>query len=76
MVTREPIPVEKESASKLIGATVNSTGSLVMRAQRVGADTLLAQIVNMVSQGRSPAPIQSWRTKSRHGLFSRSSPSL
>jgi P-type Cu+ transporter len=59
MVTGEPIAVEKKAGDKLIGATVNGTGSLVMRAEKVGADTLLAQIVNMVAQAqRSRAPIQ------------------
>jgi Cu+-exporting ATPase len=59
MVTGEPLPVEKRAGDRLIGATVNTTGSLVMRAQRVGSDTLLARIVNMVSQAqRSRAPIQ------------------
>jgi cation transport ATPase len=59
MVTGEPIPVEKNAGEKLIGATVNGTGSLLMRAERVGADTLLAQIVHMVSEAqRSRAPIQ------------------
>ncbi len=59
MVTGEPIAVEKRAGDKLIGATVNGTGSLVMRAEKVGADTLLAQIVNMVAQAqRSRAPIQ------------------
>jgi Cu+-exporting ATPase len=59
MVTGEPLPVEKREGDRLIGATVNATGSLVMRAERVGAETLLAQIVNMVAQAqRSRAPIQ------------------
>ena len=59
MVTGEPIPVEKRVGERLIGATVNGTGSLLMRAERVGADTLLAQIVRMVSEAqRSRAPIQ------------------
>jgi Cu+-exporting ATPase len=59
MVTGEPIPVEKHAGERLIGATVNGTGSLFMRAERVGADTLLAQIVHMVSEAqRSRAPIQ------------------
>lgn len=59
MVTGEPIPVEKHAGDKLIGATVNGTGSLLMRAERVGADTLLAQIVQMVAEAqRSRAPIQ------------------
>src|SRR5512143_3799792 len=59
MVTGESIPVEKASGDRLIGATVNGTGGLLMRADRVGADTLLAQIVRMVSEAqRSRAPIQ------------------
>jgi Cu+-exporting ATPase len=59
MVTGESIPVEKAAGARLIGATVNGTGSLLMRAERVGADTLLAQIVHMVSEAqRSRAPIQ------------------
>jgi Cu+-exporting ATPase len=59
MVTGEPIPVEKHAGEKLIGATVNGTGSLLMRAEKVGADTLLSQIVRMVSEAqRSLAPIQ------------------
>jgi Cu+-exporting ATPase len=59
MVTGEPIPVEKTSGEKLIGATINGTGSLLMRAEKVGADTLLAQIVQMVAEAqRSRAPIQ------------------
>ncbi len=59
MVTGEPVPVEKEAGSKVTGGTVNSTGSLVMEAERVGSDTLLAQIVRMVGEAqRSRAPIQ------------------
>ena len=59
MVTGEPIPVEKHAGDRLIGATVNGTGSLLMRAEKVGADTLLSQIVHMVAQAqRSRAPIQ------------------
>ncbi|MGH9240616.1 MAG: heavy metal translocating P-type ATPase [Vicinamibacterales bacterium] len=59
MVTGEPIPVEKAEKDTVIGATVNGTGSLVIRADRVGSDTLLAQIVSMVAQAqRSRAPIQ------------------
>lgn len=59
MITGEPIPVEKETGSKVTGATVNSTGSFVMRATKIGSDTLLSQIVKMVSQAqRSRAPIQ------------------
>jgi P-type Cu+ transporter len=59
MVTGEPIPVEKTSGTKVIGGTVNATGQFIMEAQRVGSDTLLAQIVRMVSEAqRSRAPIQ------------------
>ncbi|MDH3629909.1 MAG: heavy metal translocating P-type ATPase [Gammaproteobacteria bacterium] len=59
MVTGESIPIEKNDGDTLIGATVNGTGSLLMRAEKVGADTLLAQIVAMVSEAqRSRAPIQ------------------
>ena len=59
MVTGESMPVEKREGERLIGATVNGTGSLLMRAEKVGADTLLAQIVRMVSEAqRSRAPIQ------------------
>jgi Cu+-exporting ATPase len=59
MITGESIPVSKGPGSPVIGATVNGTGSLVMRAERVGGETLLAQIVRMVSQAqRSRAPIQ------------------
>ena len=59
MITGEPIPVEKKTGDRVTGATVNGTGSLVMRADRVGADTLLSQIVRMVSDAqRSRAPIQ------------------
>jgi Cu+-exporting ATPase len=59
MVTGEPIPVEKAVASKVTGGTVNGTRSFVMTAERVGAATLLAQIVRMVSEAqRSRAPIQ------------------
>ncbi len=59
MVTGEPIPVVKTAGEKLIGATVNGTGSLLMRAEKVGSDTLLAQIVKMVAEAqRSRAPIQ------------------
>ncbi|MDA2914761.1 heavy metal translocating P-type ATPase, partial [Acidobacteriia bacterium AH_259_A11_L15] len=59
MITGEPIPAEKNPGDKLTGGTVNGTGSLVMRAERVGRDTLLAQIVQMVSEAqRSRAPIQ------------------
>ena len=59
MISGEPVPVEKIVDDKLIGATVNGTGSLVMRAERVGKDTMLSQIVRMVADAqRSRAPIQ------------------
>jgi Cu+-exporting ATPase len=59
MITGEPIPVAKLAGERLIGATVNGTGSLLMRAEKVGSDTLLAQIVHMVAEAqRSRAPIQ------------------
>jgi Cu+-exporting ATPase len=59
MVTGEPIPVEKSTGASVTGGTVNGTGTVVMRAERVGRDTLLAQIVRMVSDAqRSRAPIQ------------------
>ena len=59
MVTGEPLAVAKSAGDRVIGATVNATGSFVMRAERVGSATLLAQIVNMVAQAqRSRAPIQ------------------
>ncbi len=59
MVTGEPIPVEKHPGDRVVGATVNGTGALVMRAERVGRDTLLARIVAMVADAqRSRAPIQ------------------
>jgi P-type Cu+ transporter len=59
MITGEPIPVEKTKGSKVTGGTVNGTGSFIMQAERVGSDTLLAQIVRMVTEAqRSRAPIQ------------------
>jgi Cu+-exporting ATPase len=59
MVTGEPIPVEKHAGDRVVGATVNGTGSVVIEAQKVGADTLLSRIVAMVSEAqRSRAPIQ------------------
>ena len=59
MITGESVPVEKTTASRVVGATVNGNGSLVMRAERVGSETMLAQIVQMVSQAqRTRAPIQ------------------
>jgi Cu+-exporting ATPase len=59
MLTGESIPVEKKAGDRLIGATVNGTGSMVMRTERIGSGTLLAQIVRMVGEAqRSRAPIQ------------------
>ncbi|MFP4540943.1 MAG: heavy metal translocating P-type ATPase [Opitutales bacterium] len=59
MITGEPVPVEKQAGDKVIGATVNQTGSFVMEAEAVGEDTMLAQIVQMVAEAqRSRAPIQ------------------
>lgn len=59
MITGESMPVDKEPGAKVIGATLNTTGSFVMRAERVGSETLLAQIVRMVGEAqRSRAPIQ------------------
>ncbi|HVK62395.1 MAG TPA: copper-translocating P-type ATPase [Bdellovibrionales bacterium] len=64
MISGEPIPVEKEVGDKVTGATVNGTGAFTMRATKVGADTLLSQIVKMVSQAqRSRAPIQNLADK-------------
>ena len=59
MITGEPLPVEKSSGDRVTGGTVNGPGSFVMRAERIGSDTLLGQIVNMVAEAqRSRAPIQ------------------
>jgi Cu+-exporting ATPase len=59
MITGEPLPVEKSTGDKVTGGTVNGSGSFVMRAERIGSDTLLGQIVNMVAEAqRSRAPIQ------------------
>jgi Cu+-exporting ATPase len=59
MISGEPIPVQKQVGDKLIGATINGTGSLIMEAQKVGAETVLSQIVKMVAEAqRSRAPIQ------------------
>ena len=61
MITGEPVPIEKVAGDPLTGATINGTGSLVMQATRVGADTMLSQIVEMVSNAqRSRAPIQKY----------------
>jgi Cu+-exporting ATPase len=59
MITGEPIPVEKVAGDRVIGATVNGNGTIVMEAQHIGSDTLLAQIVQMVGEAvRSRAPVQ------------------
>jgi Cu+-exporting ATPase len=59
MITGEPIPVSKQAGDSVIGATVNQTGSFLMRAERVGSETLLSQIIQMVGEAqRSRAPIQ------------------
>lgn len=59
MITGEPMPVDKTAGDKVIGATLNQTGSFVMRAEKVGSDTVLSQIVQMVAEAqRSRAPIQ------------------
>jgi Cu+-exporting ATPase len=59
MITGEPMPVEKKPGDRVVGATVNGTGALIMRAEKVGAETLLAQIVHMVAEAqRSRAPVQ------------------
>jgi Cu+-exporting ATPase len=59
MISGEPVPVEKEPGGKVVGGTVNGTGSLLVRAERVGSDTLLAHIVRMVAEAqRSRAPVQ------------------
>jgi P-type Cu+ transporter len=59
MITGEPMPVTKRAGDKVVGATVNQTGSFLMRAERIGSETLLAQIVQMVAEAqRSRAPIQ------------------
>jgi len=59
MITGEPLPVEKHAGDRVVGATMNGTGSLIMKAEKVGSETLLAQIVHMVAEAqRSRAPIQ------------------
>ncbi len=64
MISGEPVPVEKGAGDKVTGATVNGTGALLMRAERVGSDTMLAQIVHMVAAAqRSRAPIQALADK-------------
>ncbi len=69
MITGEPLPVEKTVGDKVTGGTVNGPGSFVMRAERIGSDTLLGQIVNMVGEAqRSRAPIQGLADKAA-GIF-------
>ncbi|PRQ03323.1 Silver exporting P-type ATPase [Enhygromyxa salina] len=64
MLTGEPLPVDKALGDRLVGATINTTGALVMRADKVGAETMLAQIVKLVSEAqRSRAPIQALADK-------------
>src|ERR1019366_7600462 len=59
LVTGEPIPSEKDPGDKVVGATMNGTGSFLMKAEKVGAETLLSRIVSMVAEAqRSRAPIQ------------------
>ena len=71
MLTGEPIPVAKRAGDKLIGATMNTSGALVMRAESVGAGTVLAQIVQMVAQAqRSRAPMQRMADRVPAGLSS------
>ena len=72
MITGEPIPIEKRAGDKVIGATVNGTGWLLVRAERVGSETVLAQIVQMVSNAqRSRAPIQRLADQRRGRTLSR-----
>lgn len=60
MITGEPIPAEKEAGSEVVGGTINQTGTFLMRAEKIGAETLLSRIVHMVAEAqRSRAPIQS-----------------
>lgn len=64
MISGEPVPVSKEAGAKIVGGTLNGTGSFIMRAEKVGRDTLLAQIVQMVGEAqRSKAPIQNLADK-------------
>ncbi|QEM83919.2 copper-translocating P-type ATPase [Halomonas binhaiensis] len=64
MITGEPVPVEKVAGDKVTGATINGTGSLIMEATHIGADTMLSQIVEMVANAqRSRAPIQKFADK-------------
>src|SRR5690606_22815935 len=64
MISGEPVPVEKNPGDRVTGATVNGTGGLLMKAERVGRDTVLSQIVRMVAEAqRSRAPIQALADK-------------
>jgi E1-E2 ATPase len=77
MITGEAVPIEKTNGAKLVGGTINGTGGLVMKAERVGADTLLAQIVKMVSEAqRTRAPIQRLADKVASWFCSRCSRSF
>ena len=70
MITGESVPVAKTADSRVIGATVNGNGSLVMRAERVGSETMLAQIVQLVSQANARAlRSRDWPTRLPDGLF-------
>ena len=72
MLTGEPIPVEKVPGDHVTGGTVNGTGGLVMRAERVGAETLLAQIVHMVSEAqRTRLDLRRFQTKLCEGAQAR-----
>ena len=69
MVTGEPMPAEKQAGDKVIGGTVNGTGALVIRAENVGADTVLSRIVKMVAEAqRSRARSSAWPTWWQAGL--------
>jgi Cu+-exporting ATPase len=76
MLTGEPMPVSKTAGDKLIGATLNTSGALVMRAEKVGAQTVLAQIVQMVARRSARARrCSAWPTRSPAGSCSASWPS-
>ena len=76
MLTGEPLPVEKSVGDHVVGATINQTGALIVEAEHVGTDSLLSQIVTLVSEAqRSRAPLQNWPIGSQPGSFRPSSPS-